>query len=102
VSATTSETSECENETAPIDHEPEVVPDGGNGRVTAAQLGKLRELVHQIGGEWSAFRTHVRTSHGVNIEYASRRLASTLIEELLERTRQRKSNGTHRAERRPT
>ncbi len=55
----------------------------GNGRVTSAQMAKLHELVEQVGGQWSSYRDHVREVHGVNVEYADRKLASTLIDELL-------------------
>jgi hypothetical protein len=83
------------------EQEHDLAADGGDGRVTASQLGKMRELVHELGGDWPAFRAHVRAAHGVNVEYASRRLGSTLIEDLLGRVRQRKPNGAHRTERRP-
>jgi hypothetical protein len=53
-------------------------------RITNAQIGKLRSLVAERGGDWRAYRASVRERHQVNVEYADRRLASTLIQELLE------------------
>ena len=55
----------------------------GNGRITTAQLAKLRELVQELGAKWPAFRDHVRAKHGVNVEYASVNLASALIDDLV-------------------
>ena len=52
-------------------------------RITNAQLGKLRGLVSDSGGDWAAYRNAVRERRGINLEYADRRLASELIEELL-------------------
>lgn len=68
-----------------------------NGRVTTAQLNKLQELVGELGSEWSSFRQWVRETRGVNVEYASRSVASELIGDLLDRLqthrRTRRSNG---------
>ena len=69
----------------------------GNGRVTSAQLSKLRELVDQIGGEWPSFREHVREAHGVNVEYADKKLASELIDDLLATVRKHRGNGSQPA-----
>ena len=52
-------------------------------RITNAQLGKLRALVAESGGDWTAYRDAVRDQHGINVEYANRQLASELIQELL-------------------
>ena len=54
-----------------------------NGRVTSAQLAKLRQLVDQVGGDWQRFREHVRGKHGINVEYTDMKLASALIDELI-------------------
>ncbi len=56
-------------------------------RITNAQLAKLRSLVANGSGDWGAFRNSVRERHRVNVEYADRRLASTLIQEMLERSK---------------
>jgi hypothetical protein len=61
-------------------------------RVTNAQLGKLRHLVTESGSDWSTFRNSVRERHRINVEYADRRLASELIQELLPPT-QNTANG---------
>lgn len=63
------------------------------GRITNAQLGKLRELVDESGGEWPAFREQVRAQHGVNVEFSDTKLASALITELVALVRKRKANG---------
>lgn len=52
-------------------------------RITSAQLGKLRSLV----ANWNAYRAGVRERHGVNVELATRRLASELIDELVRANR---------------
>jgi hypothetical protein len=61
-------------------------------RVTNAQLAKLRELVEEIGKEWTAFRNEVRDRHGVNLEYTSTALASELITELVSQARRNRAN----------
>ena len=66
-----------------------------NGRITSGQLAKLRELVDELGRDWSNFREHVRKEHGLNVEYADRKLASELIEDLIQMSRRRRSNGAH-------
>ena len=48
-------------------------------RITTAQLGKLRSLVP----DWAAYRADVRQRHGVNVEFATKSLASQLIDELV-------------------
>lgn len=48
-------------------------------RITGAQLGKLRSLVP----DWGAYRAEVRQRHGVNVEFATKSLASQLIDELV-------------------
>ena len=58
-----------------------------NGRITSAQVAKLREIIAQRGGDWAAYREDVRQKHGINIEYADRRLASELIRGLLAASR---------------
>lgn len=64
-------------------------------RITNAQIGKLRSLVADSGGDWSTFRNSVRERHQVNLEYANRRLASALIQEMLDggQPPQTRSNG---------
>lgn len=59
----------------------ERAPESGNEspRITAAQLGKLRSLVP----DWGAYRAEMRHRHGVNIEFATKSLASQLIDELV-------------------
>lgn len=69
----------------------------GNGRITSAQLTKLRELVDEMGGQWQGFREHVREAHGVNVEYADKKLASELIDDLLATVRRQRGNGTQPA-----
>lgn len=54
-------------------------PVHGSPRVTSAQLGKLRSLVT----DWGAYRAEVRQRHGVNVEFATKSLASQLIDELV-------------------
>lgn len=63
----------------------------GRGRITSAQIGKLRELVAETGGEWNDFRSHVRNTRGVNLEYANKEVASSLITELVAAARQRRN-----------
>jgi endogenous inhibitor of DNA gyrase (YacG/DUF329 family) len=65
-----------------------------NGRVTSKQIGKMRELVDELGGEWSGFRQHVTEKHGVRVEYADRKLASSLISGLMTSVRKRRGNGS--------
>ena len=69
----------------------------GNGRVTSAQLSKMHELVEQLGGQWGGFRDHVREAHGVNVEYADKKLASALINDLLATVRKNRGNGAQPA-----
>lgn len=52
-------------------------------RITNAQLGKLRALVTESGSDWATFRNAMRERHHVNVEYADRRLASSIIQEML-------------------
>lgn len=52
---------------------------GSSPRISSAQLGKLRSLVP----DWGAYRAQVRERHGVNVEFATRALASQLIDELV-------------------
>jgi len=59
------------------DRQPEARSD--SPRITSAQLGKLRSLVP----DWAAYRADVRQSHGVNVEFATKSLASQLIDELV-------------------
>ncbi len=66
-----------------------------NGRITSRQLAKLRELVDELGRDWSSFREHVRKERGLNVEYANRKLASELIDELILMSRKHRSNGKH-------
>jgi len=63
-----------------------------NGRVTAAQLGRLRELVSKVGGDWTRYREHVREKRGINVEYVDRQVAGELIKELTAML-QNRSNG---------
>lgn len=60
-------------------HERAPEPRNGSPRITGAQLGKLRSLVP----DWGAFRADVRQRHGVNVEFATKSLASQLIDELV-------------------
>lgn len=66
------------------------VPDqeqhNGSPRITSAQIGKLRSLVAEAGGDWGEYRTSVREKHHLNVEYADRKFASTLIQELIDST----------------
>ncbi len=87
----------CDNRNAPGQAANENGRNNGNGRVTSAQLTKLRELVDQVGGQWPGFRDHVREVHGVNIEYADKKLASQLIDELLATVRKGRGNGAQPA-----
>lgn len=67
---------------------------GQSPRITSAQLGKLRSLV----SDWGGYRAEVRQRHGVNVEFATRGLASQLIDELVRRnngTTPRNGNGHH-------
>lgn len=64
-------------------------------RVTNAQLGKLRHLVTESGSDWTTFRNAVRERHRINVEYADRRLASELIEELLATSHQASRRNGH-------
>ena len=70
--------------------------DEHNGRITSGQLAKMRELVDEVGGDWARFREHVRKERNVNVEYANRKMASEIIEELIQMARRRRSNGTGR------
>jgi hypothetical protein len=65
---------------------PEVVPATG-GRVTQAQLAKLRAIVDERGIVWAEFRDQVREDRGVTPEFLSRRAASDLISQLIARQR---------------
>lgn len=67
------------------------VPRAIAGRVTSAQLGKLRELVAEAGEDWATYRAAIRQRLGINIEYADRATASTLISERLDATGRRAS-----------
>lgn len=66
---------------APRHHQNERAPESRNEspRITGAQLGKLRSMVP----DWASYRTDVRQRHGVNIEFATKSLASQLIDELV-------------------
>ncbi len=66
---------------------------GSNGRVTSAQLGKMKELVTEVGGDWERYRQHVKQNHNVMPEYANKTLASALIESLVATARRRRFNG---------
>ena len=66
---------------------------GPGGRISRAQLDKLRELVGELGAQWPSFKGWVKTEHGVAIEYATRQLASDLIGELIGKVHARKGNG---------
>jgi len=57
------------------------------GRVTHAQLGKLRQMVDQVGGTWTEFKDHVKSRFNKQVQYISKREASTLIDELIQRER---------------
>ncbi len=57
--------------------------DADNGRITSAQLTKLRGLISERGTDWDRYRVHVREKHGLNVEYLSRRAASDLISGLI-------------------
>tara|TARA_R110002096_G_C14660074_1_gene727636 strand:- start:1198 stop:1866 length:669 start_codon:yes stop_codon:yes gene_type:complete len=63
------------------------------GRVTRAQLDKLRQLVAELGAEWASFRHWVKKEHNVALEYASRSLASEIIGELIHKAQARRGNG---------
>ncbi|MFH1810001.1 MAG: Rad52/Rad22 family DNA repair protein [Pseudomonadota bacterium] len=61
----------------------------GSGRITSAQMAKLRELVDQVrGGDWDGFRADVRELHNVDVTYLSRSVASELIGGLIAESRQ--------------
>ena len=86
------------------EHAPRAADDGprpyegttpSSPRITNAQLGKLRGLVSDRGGDWGAYRNSVRERHQINVEYADRRLASELIQELLESTQQTGNGNGH-------
>lgn len=66
-------------------------PRSESPRITAAQLGKLRSMVP----DWPAYRADVRQRHGVNVEFATKALASQLIDELVRANRAdpRNNNG---------
>lgn len=64
-----------------------------HGRVSRAQLDKLRELVEELGAEWSRFRAHVKEHHNVAVEYSSKTLASELIGDLINKAQARRGNG---------
>lgn len=66
-------------------------PRSDSPRITSAQLGKLRSLVP----DWGAYRADVRQQHGVNVEFATKALASQLIDELVRANgaKPRNSNG---------
>lgn len=70
------------------------VPAPAAGRVTTAQLAKLRELIIEAGENWVEYRAAVRERHGINVEYADRALASTLISERLAGAQRRRQNGS--------
>lgn len=63
------------------------------GRVSRAQLDKLRELVGELGAEWPSFKSWVKSEHGVSVEYASKELASRLIGDLISKAQARRGNG---------
>lgn len=64
-----------------------------HGRVSRAQLDKLRELVAELGAQWPSFKDWVKGEHGVAIEYASRQVASELIADLITKAQARGGNG---------
>jgi hypothetical protein len=64
------------------------------GRISRAQLSKLRELVYEVGSQWPSFKAWVKEEHGVAIEYASKRLASELIGDLI-KANARRGNGRY-------
>lgn len=70
------------------------------GRISTAQLSKMRELVEELGVDWNNYRASVRERLGINVEYATRRVASDLIADLIARTRAGRTNGGSHAERR--
>lgn len=75
------DTRNTDRPTQPPQHEGDT--SSSSPRITNAQLGKLRGLVNDAGGDWATYRNSVRDRHGINVEYADRRLASELIQELL-------------------
>ncbi len=64
-----------------------------HGRVSRAQLEKLRELVAELGAQWPSFKGWVKEEHGVAVEYATRQLASELIGDLIGKAQARRGNG---------
>jgi len=60
-------------------------PEPPSGRVTHAQLGKLRQLVDQVGASWDDFKAHVHGRYNKQVQYISKREASQLIDELIRR-----------------
>lgn len=64
-----------------------------HGRVSRAQLDKLRELVAELGAQWPSFKSWVKEEHGVAVEYATRQLASELIGDLIAKAQARRGNG---------
>lgn len=64
-----------------------------HGRVSRAQLDKLRELVAELGAEWPSFKNWVKSEHNVAVEYATRQLASELIGDLINKAQARRGNG---------
>ncbi|MDA3862834.1 MAG: Rad52/Rad22 family DNA repair protein [Deltaproteobacteria bacterium] len=57
------------------------------GRITHAQLGKLRQLVDQLGGEWKDFKTYVNQRFNKQLQYLNKREASDIIGELIDKER---------------
>lgn len=66
----------------------------GQGRITNAQINKLRELVGELRRDWENFRADIRELHGVNLEYLSKGTASDVIASLIAEARRAKGSGT--------
>lgn len=63
------------------------------GRITAAQITKIRELLSESGDDVTTFKAGVREAHGVTLEHLDKKAGSRLIEDLLARARRHRTNG---------
>jgi recombination DNA repair RAD52 pathway protein len=79
----------------PREQKAEARTDDATNRVSQAQIGKIRHLIADLGLDWASFRTQVRDAQGVNVEFITKKVASSIIDELLQQTRsgKRRPNG---------